>query len=140
MPSKWYGKEYIKEVNAIYDKRVNIAAQVVKREMKRLLSNPGRTVTLKKSKSGKVRKVYGRKGSRVSAPGEPPAKQTGALARSVFSKVKRRKNKVQVGARGRVQNSGAESINLDPRPFINQSLTNVQDQVREILTTPLPGK
>lgn len=140
MPYKWYGENVKKWMNENYDKRVNLAGEVVKQEMKRLLSNPGRTITLKTSKSGKVRKVYGPKGGKPSLPGEPPAKQSGGLFRSVFKKVNRRKNRVQVGAKGRALNSGVPSINLDPRPFVQIAKDNVIGQVQTILTSPLPDK
>jgi hypothetical protein len=134
---KWYGEDFKKKINAIYDKRVGAAGNVVRAEMKSLLSTSGRAVTTTTSKTGKVRRKLGKVGSAVSAPGDPPAKQTGRLRATVFKKIFRRKNMVLVGARGLVLDRGAPGIHLKPRPFVIRSLENVLGQVTTILTEPI---
>lgn len=132
MPSKWYGEDIKKWMNENYDKRVGQAGDVIKKELKDILSRPGRTITY-------ISK-YGNKKTKVgpSLPGQPPAKQSGALKKSVFKKVLRRKNVVRVGARGRALNAGVPSIHIDPRPFLAPAMNNSRAEVTKILTDPLP--
>jgi hypothetical protein len=72
--SKWYGKDVKNWINANYDKRINLAGEVVRKELKRVLSNPGRTVTERTSKSGKVRKIYGEKEQQAQRAGTAAGK------------------------------------------------------------------
>jgi hypothetical protein len=134
MPSKWYGQEMIDEIKRNYDKRVGQAGDVLKRELKAVLSKPGQTVTYISKYGNSVKKVL------PSAPGQAPAKITGTLRRSVFKKLQRRKNRCRVGAKGLVLQRGVPGHNIEPRPFLDIALSNVTAQIASILTAPLPEK
>jgi hypothetical protein len=137
MPVSWYGNQVRATIRKGIKKNVNDAGMLLKRELKAVLSVPGRTVTyVKAKKSGKIRKKLGKIGSVRSRPGEPPRKQTGRLARSVYKRNKKN-GAVRVGARGNLMEYGAAGANVLARPWLAPTLERLKPALAEILSRPI---
>ncbi len=71
----------------------------------------------------------------ASAPGQPPHRRTGTLARSITHEVT--KNSARVGTNlkyGKYLETGAPSINLKPRPYLRPAVYKNQRTIKKILT------
>lgn len=129
---KWYGKEFYKSLDQEMIKNVTKAGNLVHTEAKQLLSTPGRSITTVVTKTGKTRKKYGKKGEFVSAPGEPPRKQSGKLLRTLKKKLYRKRLKVRIMDKGRVLEFGSEK--MEERPHLRTALERMQSAVTAALT------
>lgn len=130
---KYYGKDFHKKLDQGMIKNITAAGKIVYEEAKQLLSRPGRTVTRVTTKTGKTRVKYGKRGGVVSAPGEPPRKQTGVLFRSLKRKLFRKRMKVKILDLGRALEYGTDSGVLKPRPHLRVALANKRAAVAAAL-------
>lgn len=128
---KWYGAEFYKTLDQGLIKNVSKAGDIVLAEVKQLLSQPGRTIETVVTRTGKTRKKYGKKGEFVSAPGDPPKKQTGALLRSVKKRLYRKQHKVRITDRGRVLEFGDDK--LKARPHLRAALEKTKSAIAAAL-------
>jgi HK97 gp10 family phage protein len=136
---KWFGEDLKALVKSGATKNLTAAGEFLKREMKKALNKSGRTVTITKTKSGKIRKKLGKRGSAPSKPGEPPRKQTGTLRNRVFKKLRNGGATVRVGTtapHGGLLEFGTK--NMAPRPYIRSTFAENQAEVQRILTRPIP--
>jgi hypothetical protein len=146
---KWNGVGFRAEFVGGLNKNLNAAGALLVKEIKRVLNVRGQTKTETTSKSGKVRRRYGKVGSEPSRPGEPPRKQTGRLFRSVRKRLlgskynkatgkSTKSNKVRVSAAGQLLEFGRHKKgDLDPRPFMRPTFKRLQPAIRGIMTRPV---
>ena len=92
--------------------------------------------TLSGSRSGRTYKVPGtQKTYTASAPGEPPAVQTGELRQSISTEVEGQGRDI-VGRVGtdKIQGKMTEfgTRNMAPRPWLRKSFENKENEVKEI--------
>lgn len=134
MPTKieWRGHEFTQKLDGGLARNVAAAGRVLKAELKKVLSVPGRTVTESTSPSGKTRRKYGALGSAgVSAPGEAPRKQTGRLVRTLFSKLSKDRKSARVGANGYLMEFGTRTVK--PRPWLRNTFERLRGQIAAII-------
>jgi HK97 gp10 family phage protein len=133
---KWNGNEVSQYILTGVMKNLSTAGGALRDELKRTLSKPGRTITTVATKKGGTRKKYGKKGELVSAPGEPPLKQSGALQRSVKRVVNRKKRTVRVTFKGNLTEFG--TVNMKARPSLRPAVDRMRPVMAELAVTELP--
>lgn len=133
----WYGEQRRSQILAELVRRLNACVRIVANRAKVLLSKEG-TLTVggdkRDKKTGRFKKrIYGAKPSK---PGEPPAKQTGHLRRSVAYEV--------LGQVGRVGTAIWYGLWLElgtkrikPRPWLLRALNESRAQIQTILRKPM---
>jgi HK97 gp10 family phage protein len=137
----WRGEEFKNLVRSGLTKNLTAAGTLLMRDVKTALNKSGRTVTFTKTKTGKVRKKLGKRGSDPSKPGEPPRKQTGALRNKVFKKLRQGGKVIRVGTRaphGGLLEFGTK--NMAPRPYLRSTLAEDEGEIARILTRPIQSK
>jgi HK97 gp10 family phage protein len=79
--------------------------------------------------------IYGRRRHQASAPGEPPAPDTGRLIGSITTTYDQKNltGKVVVGAQyGLYLEFGTQR--MEPRPFLRPALANMQGEITRVIT------
>jgi HK97 gp10 family phage protein len=138
---KWRGEEFKALVKSGLTKNLTAAGTLLMRDVKKALNKSGRTVTITKTKTGKIRKKLGKRGSAPSKPGEPPRKQTGTLRNHVFKRLIKGGKVMRVGTRaphGGLLEFGTK--NMAPRPYLRSTLAKDQSEISRILTRPIPDR
>jgi len=129
MPVSWYGKSFTDQVKKGSMALLVEAGDVLRDEIRMVLSTPGKVYAQVTSKTGKVRKkLVGRGRSR---PGEPPRKQTGRLLRSAYRRINRKRLSVRVGARGSLMQYGTKFVK--PRPWLSLAMKKAELRMKLIL-------
>jgi hypothetical protein len=139
---KWHGDKVRGQLQTEYRKRISKATGLVKREAISLVGMSGTTQRTRQSKrliKGTVRvfrKRSKRAGAVVSAPGEPPRKQTGRLQRSIKVRMKKMKGRVYSrDPKAHLLEFGTKK--MAARPWLNVALENQQGGIAALLTAPM---
>jgi phage gpG-like protein len=128
--SEWHGPEQKAILESEMKRRLTACAILLAGYAKRLVSTAG-TGTAGKGK--KKKRVYGAK---PSAPGDPPAKQTGRLRASITWELSGRTARVGTNLLyGRFLELGTRL--MAARPWLRRSLAECADRIRAILSKPL---
>lgn len=131
---RWYGDSLLTEAEREIVRRLSAAGSEYKDEVKVVLSESGKSITVKTSKTGRQRKVYGKKNSSPSQPGEPPHKQTGRLRRSVAKRVLWKKMRVRILCRDpKAQLLEFGTSKVAARPFLRPTFNRMLGRFREIV-------
>jgi HK97 gp10 family phage protein len=135
---KWHGKEFMSKFDRAQAKQMNKAVTLLFNEVRQSISTPGRTVETVVTKTGKTRKKYGKKGEFVSAPGQPPYKQSGRLYRSLKKRVFPRGVRGRVTDRGRLTEFGTK--HMEARPHLRPALDKLKSAIAGILTADISAQ
>lgn len=79
----WRIDEVANAIRRRYANRITAACVYLQADIRRSISIPSRTVKLSMTKTGKIKKILGPRGSNRSKPGEPPHKDYGILRSSI---------------------------------------------------------
>ena len=96
---EWNEEEMRGALGAQMDKNLAAAGLLLVSEVRKVISTPSRTVAAGSTKSGKSKKILGRRGSNPSKPGEPPHKDFGTLRNSITYEVQQGLRAVWVGSK-----------------------------------------
>jgi HK97 gp10 family phage protein len=140
LPVKWYSTQQEVRIRNAADRGARKAATILKNELVRLI--------VETPKSGRITSIkYGRRlksGNRViksikraSAPGEPPASQSGKLLRSIQIVTSRITGVlVRISApHARWLERGTKK--MEPRPFIRPAIANKKIEMKEAMAQPI---
>ena len=132
MTVEWHGDAAMGRVRRRAVQALTRAAISVSRRAKELLSIPG-TAQGREKGTGRYKRIYG---AVVSAPGEPPRKQTGRLRASVTYEVDEAALEARVGTNveyGKYLELGTKR-GLAPRPWLRRALAEMQSRINELLS------
>jgi len=116
----WYGAEVVKKVNAENKKIIKTACLIVERDVK-ISMKPG-TGNEYLRPGGKIHKA--------SAPGEPPAVDTGRLRSSITHEIEGTKG--YVGTNVEYALALEIGIGMKPRPFLRPALHQNEKKILEL--------
>lgn len=129
MPVKWQGGLVTEAVQAAMRRALDQSGEEMRNEAIRLIESPPKTG-----------RIYERRGvsHQASAPGEPPASDTGQLVNSITIKTDPNSLTVQIGTSveyGQFLEFGTQR--MAARPFLRPAMDNMSARVNEIMSREL---
>jgi hypothetical protein len=143
MSYRWYGKKMKEQMLAETSRRINASAIVVHDHAKKLIGVEGTGSAIKTmthSYGGRQRTVKKKGmvfGHAVSAPGEPPRKQTGRLQGSIaWEMVSKILARVGTNVKyGKWLERGTNRMKA--RPWLGRSLVEMGPKIKRLITAPM---